>query len=84
MKNSTDFFESFSGQENEEKTLFSTLVESISFDAELDGEEVYMVAFGYFWFFSAFILIRTVIFGKKVKFRNEQYFWFIYSMSLYL
>ncbi len=52
------------------KKKFPILVESISFNAKPDEGEGYMVAFG----FSAFILIQTVIFGEKVKFRNGHYF----------
>ena len=42
-------------------------VKNTSFDAELDAGDKYVVAFDFF----AVILIRTTIFGKRIKFHND-------------
>jgi hypothetical protein len=69
LKNSTLIFSRISLVKKVKKS-FLILVESISFDAKPDEGEGYMVAL----VFSAFILIQTVIFAEKVKFRNGHYF----------
>jgi hypothetical protein len=64
-----NFFRKFFGAKMSTFFFRQIQVKNISFDAESDVGEGYMVAFDLFYF----ILVQTAIFGKKMKFRNEQY-----------